>query len=80
MKKPYPKIGSIQVAKAGDCIVHVWGHEGESENCFTGVELLTSDVSVFWMRDAFVSDSLFKRPLLHQFMQARRTMRRALDR
>jgi hypothetical protein len=75
MQIPYPQLGTIQVAKNGSCIVHVWPNESNGE-CFSGVELLTSDVSCRWLRSAFETDNIFKRPLLRQYMQARRKARR----
>jgi hypothetical protein len=65
--KDYPRIGSILVSKNGNCIVYVWPNESSSTQCFTGVELLTADVSSLWLKSHFETCNLYKRQLLVQY-------------
>jgi hypothetical protein len=68
----YPAIGSILVSKSGSTLVYVWPNESDKPACFTGVSLLSGDVSSLWLIGNFERCNLFKRELVAKYRIARR--------
>jgi hypothetical protein len=71
MTHPF-KVGDIAVSKDGKYIVHVRGFDKSPIGAFSGLELLTGDLSCMWSIKHFEKDNFFKSQLISKYRKMHR--------
>jgi len=72
----FPAPGTIVISRDCQTLVYVYAEEGAGNRCFAGVDLLSGNSSVFWLKKAFEETNLFRPSLLREYVRLLRHSRR----